>query len=175
MQWDHTVLYMVVYQFHCSQMSYLLMFVYILFFVILCQCARDIHSITAVANYKSHVKVKWLFLHYHKTGAFVSEAISKSVSVDKFMFKEGKSKRLDFSPTNTANVVLSHAGNVLFNWTTTLITSKFQYRKIHFVRDPHDMIISGMLYHSQRPPPERKLLHARLHILINCNDCGYFS
>jgi hypothetical protein len=133
---------------------------YIFVSVLLCQCTHDIHGITA-ADYKSHVRVKWLFLHYHKTGAFLSEAISKSVSIDKFMYKEDNSKRLDFSPTNTANVILSHAGNFLFNWTTTLVTSKFQYRVVHFVRDPHDMVISGMLYHSQRPPPERKLFRVR--------------
>lgn len=114
------------------------------------------NAVEAVTNYKSHVRVKWLFLHYHKTGALLSEAISKSVSVDKFLYKDDKSKRLDFSTVNTANVILSHGGNFLFNWTTTLVTSKFQYRVIHFVREPHDMVISGMLYHSQRPPPERK-------------------
>ena len=105
---------------------------------------------------KTHVRLHWLFLHYHKTGAFLSEAIAKSVSVDKFTYKSDNSKRIGFNTLNTANVIHSHAGNLLFNWSTSLITPKYQYRVIHFVRDPYDMTLSAFLYHSQHPAPERK-------------------
>lgn len=98
---------------------------------------------------------QWIFLHYHKTGAVLSEAISREISRNRFTYYEDNYKRMDFSMNTNANVVLSHAGNFLFNWTETFSPS---HRVIHFVRNPYHMIISGLLYHSQSPPPEGWLL-----------------
>ena len=144
---------------------------YCTFFILTALCFSG-HS-TSFKDAKHYARLHWLFLHYHKTGmsnwklymwvhghnllgAFLSEAIAQSVSADRFKFKSDNSKRHPFSTHNRADVILSHAGNLLFNWTTNLVTPRFQYRVIHFVRDPYLMVLSGFLYHSQSPPPERE-------------------
>jgi hypothetical protein len=104
---------------------------------------------------------QWIFLHYHKTGAVLSEAISREISRNRFIFYEDQAKRRDFHPNlEGANIVLSHAGNFLFNWTEVFSSN---YRVIHFVRDPYQMVLSGLLYHSQSPPAEGWLLSTSIN------------
>jgi hypothetical protein len=107
---------------------------------------------------------RWIFLHYHKTGAVLSEAISREISRNRFIFYEDQAKRMDFRPSLEANIVLSHAGNFFFNWTAVFSSNS---RVIHFVRDPYQMIISGLLYHSQSPPAEGWLLSASIHPCVS--------
>ena len=108
---------------------------------------------------------QWIFLHYHKTGAIVSQEIGRAISSNRFNFYEDIAKRKNFKPNQMNEIVISHAGNLLFNWTKIFVTSSlpFQYRIVHFIRDPYDMILSGLLYHAQSPPPEHWLTSDSLH------------
>jgi hypothetical protein len=98
--------------------------------------------------------VHWIFLHYHKTGAVLSEKIATAIALNRFSLLDDKNKRKDFLIGESADIILSHGGNFLFNWTQTLSKPNLLYRVVHLVRDPYDMVISGLLYHSQSPPPE---------------------
>lgn len=108
---------------------------------------------------------QWIFLHYHKTGAVLSEEIARAISNNRFIFQEDPAKRRNFKPHQTSEILISHAGNLLFNWTHSFnsVSNSYQYRIVHFVRDPYDMILSGLLYHAQNPPPEHWLVSDSLH------------
>jgi hypothetical protein len=111
---------------------------------------------------------QWIFLHYHKTGAVLSETIAREISRKRFLFFEDPNKRMDFHPSLEAEVVLSHAGNFLFDWLEIFSSN---YRVIHFVRDPYQMILSGLLYHSQIPPAEGWLLSNSINP-CSCDEKG---
>lgn len=127
---------------------------------------------------KKTVPVHWIVLHYHKTGNYLSTTLTKpfeakniSVFVDHIhkrktfvpsFFLESSSNRATTARRKGSSgsdhhypIIISRAGNFLFDWNKELLHSQeIQYKVAHMVRDPYDMILSALLYHSQDNMPE---------------------
>jgi hypothetical protein len=107
---------------------------------------------------KEYPDLKWVMIHYHKTGHNLVQAIMRS-------FKPKCNGRLTANWLSAARKKLSEPFeydlNVLtspqldFNWTRYFDRGgKKLFRIVHFVRDPYEMIMSAFNYHSQIPFPE---------------------
>ncbi len=118
--------------------------------------------------------VNWILLHYHKTGHDLVEHFARSftsngceASSAMHLRTHRKSVLPYLKHIYSKDITLIPGGELAFPWVDTLSTPESnQFRVVHFVRDPYDMIVSGFLYHVQIPIPETEkwLLDAKLDV-----------
>lgn len=125
-------------------------------------------GIGATAIYEPHPEEAahpnhWLFLHYHKTGYSITNQLASVFAGDPCNAVIKKQHNRVDERENQRSTALSDIGVVAgaemdFDWNAALFQGFFQsFRIVHFTRDPFDMVVSGYLYHSEDPPPERWL------------------
>ena len=133
---------------------------------------------------EQNLSLHWILLHYHKTGNYLSSTLTKPFKYKNIsIYSDHLHRRSKFDFTfyeNWANnnvnniehkedeyrIIISHGGNFFFNWFNELLNKNnnkkhslvngkvLNYYVAHMVRDPYDMILSGLLYHSQEKMPE---------------------
>mmetsp|Transcript_17900 Transcript_17900/g.29935 ORF Transcript_17900/g.29935 Transcript_17900/m.29935 type:complete len:280 (-) Transcript_17900:659-1498(-) len=144
----------------------------------------------------------WIILHYHKTGNFLSNTLTKPFAKKNIsVFADNLHKRVQFDPSRFLTrpgdsevgsnsidpypIIISRAGNFFFDWNTVLRPStsnrhghksnkRITFRVAHMVRDPYDMALSGLLYHSLPQMPEGWLGHRINPCLQNAQDMKQF-
>lgn len=120
--------------------------------------------------------VHWLFLHYHKTGHDLTRVLcspfnEKPCSAPNTKFFPARASLEPYIRTSpqllSRNISILAGNELLFNWAEMFqgdigeADAKHEFRAVHFVRDPIDMVLSAYLYHAQYPIPvqERWLLN----------------
>lgn len=145
-----------------------------------------------------NIPIHWIILHYHKTGNYLSNSLlkpfeKKNISIisdsmhkrklfDPTLFYDSNKSTPSFGDIDSHRnleyhypIIISHAGNFLFDWNKVLTKNgHVQYRVAHMVRDPYDMVLSGLLYHSQDQMPEGWLGNKINPCLENTQDMNQF-
>jgi hypothetical protein len=122
----------------------------------------------------------WLVLHYHKTGHDITRAIfepiAKALDISiadnlgprrslwrlEDYLGEGK---LGYIPYFHSRISIQGGAEMHFKWNDHI---NFDYKVLHFVRDPFEYVVSAYLYHTQVPPPPEKFVRH-----THYNPCGY--
>lgn len=105
-------------------------------------------------------KPQWILIHYHKSGHDLVQRIT-----DFFRNDVKASIYGNYSATARQNIseqmihfsqdiIILHSPNIPFHW-IDFHSRRNNVKIVHFVREPYDMVMSGYLYHSQSPSPEK--------------------
>lgn len=112
----------------------------------------------------------WVFLQYHKSGHDFTQKFSLALHQHchtSSMHDENKRKnnmeqhystRTFFLTKN--DVYVTVPGAFAGNWSKVFQSPGHNYRIVHLVRDPFDLILSAYLFHSEDPPPEQWIKYA---------------
>eukprot|EP01031_Cornospumella_fuschlensis_P027963 gene27963-33766_t len=129
--------------------------------------AQNVQLRTSFVTMKAH----WLFFHYHKTGHDFIALLGKILSANfRLTYLDVEQRRVHnftlFLTVNqksiaNADIVSIVPGMFTGEWSAAFrqVFPEHQFRVVHLVREPAEMILSGYRFHSQQVPPERWLAY----------------
>jgi hypothetical protein len=124
----------------------------------------------------------WMFVHHHKTGVEFTSSIRREI------YKECNIPEQTEVPISDSGYALSHKNftdffqnymrtsmidNYIYrtdgtafvgNWKTAFAYPNIQYRIIHMIRDPFEIVLSAYKYHIQMPPPEQWIKYPEANV-----------
>lgn len=114
---------------------------------------------------------KYLFCYYHKTGTKMITNFAKILQTTSCKTGERNYLPMYDDILSSIHMISNNSVNMMRSPDALFTWSKFgrSAKIVHLVRDPVDLIVSGYLYHSQVPPPE-KWLHEERHEM--CRPIG---
>ena len=161
---------------------------YLAILIIATLLALSSHAISSVGNRdqiqpKPYAQdgVRWYFISYHKTGWEIS------LKIVQLLERSNITKVAYFPILTSYGWVYYHFRFSMFRndirivrmhspllhkrpWPRHSPDRSLEYRYIHHVRDPLDMIVSGFLYHSQYPSPEDFEMRSRNTTVALCRS-----
>ena len=125
----------------------------------LCQSENSLQQISNQFNATTNAGSRWFFLSYHKTGFELSKKIV-SILPHQFHVAPLLPNRSHFIYSSISPIyraIRFYQPDLHADWPSHSPDGMIEYRYIHHVRDPYDMVISAYLYHGQEPPPPFEL------------------